>query len=126
MLKYLNETSDFADESTADDDRRRRNEMSELIQREVNYLREVKTSRVVESCKNFAKLSNGENEFVVTVIPHDEIQKHFAEQVKKNPSDTSVYYDAECEIPNDTCKSSMHEMLNSIFALTISKLEDES
>lgn len=133
MLKYLNEISpDIQSDNVAS------NEMALLVLKEVDYLREIKRSRILESCEGFAKLTNGVETFVITVIPDDEAEKIFEgkdkDGVKKFPSDISVYYDAEYELPEETSTSpsksnlskSIFEMLNTIFELTLKKFENEN
>lgn len=123
-------------------------QMFQLIVKELDYLKKVKESEVVEVTGNFVTFRSNEGQFLITVVPEDELEQHFrpflnfqntkprfAKPVESNdkiavPSSSaeSVYYDACYDFPSELMDSSLESsvtfgksicaILNYIFAST--------
>ena len=129
LLKYLEEIMENYGKTEESDKRSTLRDLSDLIRREIKHLNKVKKSRVVSVSGNFVTFQSDDGEFLVTLVPGEELHKNFQNifslsnvkprfakpvQSRENcyrtsmtsststsPSTESIYYDALCDIKSD-------------------------
>ncbi|EEB18360.1 hypothetical protein Phum_PHUM512130 [Pediculus humanus corporis] len=129
LLKYLEEIMENYGKTEESDKRLTLRDLSDLIRREIKHLNKVKKSRVVSVSGNFVTFQSDDGEFLVTLVPGEELHKNFQNifslsnvkprfakpvQSRENcyrtsmtsststsPSTESIYYDALCDIKSD-------------------------
>ncbi|KAK6635717.1 hypothetical protein RUM44_000971 [Polyplax serrata] len=152
LVRYLKEASEGPGCALTPSEATAVNHLSMLVLRELQYLRKVKASEVVSVSDGIVTFCSDDGEFLVTLVPEEELQKNFhplfcfqnikprfAKPVTSSEnfavpsySAESVYYDACYEFPDETaglptrCSTigrSIYGLLKYIFASTVGRLD---